>query len=645
MKHKVIVNVPDCKLEEYQAQQKESYTTWVPLLENRGVRVIKSISNPNLYKDYEIIDNDLYCKCTDDLDNNFILKRFYFIKWAVETQDFDYLFITSLDTFVHPDRFLNIIDEYTEMGNVDIAGCACPYLGWDPYSNFKIFLDDLFYSVSSITTKSHVSGGSGYVLSYNSCKIILEEFEKYENSENLPWDDLIFSRLLINKNISVLHDNRFLFSSPKLIYWDQVGDRGVPRIDTKEGDFLAVQHPLDGCMVEMMNNLKLNMEKTKFGIYTTFYNCERFIDRVFSNIEKLNYNNFEWHIANDYSTDNTEKMVLDRLEKSPIKHKIKFFNQSEKKEMYWKPNLFFDNSFDWIVLIDADDEVDSNFLKVYDFFAQNDDELSLISSDFHKINESENSLHSISYILNDEIISKKIDRYHPSTDYLKNTSYSCFGHLRAFKHSKIDEFVVDDMLACAEDSYHVFWANSYGKYLSIPRPLYKWYLRNDSESHNVHDINQNFNGNFNIAISKLKFSDFGVSKILNDLYIETCALGSYDIGELSNKKVSLWTRYLSSEQKEILNNLYLDCDLRFNENDCDINIFCLNYFNNKVLDKTLENLKLNKVLFYYQNQNYHTNIDELFEETRNKLNEYSPTINKFVGYSWWMYFRHLILKN
>jgi hypothetical protein len=38
---------------------------------------------------------------------------------------------------------------------------------------------------------------------------------------------------------------------------------------------------------------KINM--LKFGIYTTFYNCERFIDKIFTSIEMLNYSDFECH--------------------------------------------------------------------------------------------------------------------------------------------------------------------------------------------------------------------------------------------------------------------------------------------------------------------------------------------------------------
>jgi hypothetical protein len=383
---------------------------------------------------------------------------------------------------------------------------------------------------------------------------------------------------------------------------------------------------------------------TKFGIYTTFYNCERFVDKIFSNIERLNYENFEWHITDDYSLDNTKSFIFDRLEKSPIKHKIIYCEQSEKKEMYWKPNIFFDDSFEWIILVDADDFVDENFLRIYDSFIRKNENLSIISSDFHKKNEDNDSLHSINYLLNDDILSRKITRYHPEIDYTNNISYSCFGHLRAFNHKKVSEFIINDMLACAEDSYHVFWSNSYGEYLHIPRPLYLWYLRGDSESHGS-KIQSNFNANFDIAINKLNNSDYGVKKLFNDIYVETCALGSYDIGKLKGKNVSLWSRFLSESQKDLLRDLYFDSNLIFNDKTADVHIFCLNYFSESMLKRVLSEIKNKKYLFYYQNQNLYTNTDEIVEDGKNIINNYSKIISEFVGHSWWLYFRHLVLKN
>ena len=381
----------------------------------------------------------------------------------------------------------------------------------------------------------------------------------------------------------------------------------------------------------------------KFGIYTSFYNNEKFIERIFSNMECLNYDYFEWRITDDFSTDNTKNMILSRIELSPIKHKIKYIEQTEKKLMYWKPNLFFDDTFEWIILVDSDDYVDVDFLNVYNDVLKNRNDVVLVSSDAHKINEDNNTLHSILYVLNDDNISTKIERYHPKCDYLNNISYSCFGHLRGFKNV-IDDFKVTNMMACAEDSYHIFWSNSYGKYLHIPRPFYKWYLRNDSESHGS-NIPQYFNDNFDISLNKLKESDYGVDTEYNDVYLETCSLGSYEIGELKNKRVSLWTRSLSSSQKEKIKTLYSDCNLTFNDENATIHIITLNNFNNEDLDFILNKIKTKKMLFYYQNQKYHLDNEKKDGELNRQLNYYKEVIGKYTNYSWWTYIRHFIIKN
>ena len=379
----------------------------------------------------------------------------------------------------------------------------------------------------------------------------------------------------------------------------------------------------------------------KFGIYTTFYNCERFVDRIFSSVEGINYENFEWHITDDFSSDRTKELVLERLDRSPLKHKIKYFDQTEKKEMYWKPNLFFDPSFEWIVLIDADD-FDNNFLIVYNSFLEGRDDLSLISSDCYKIYENDKSLHSITYLINDDKISSKIERYHPSCDYLNNISYSCFGLLRGFRNT-IQSFEVNDMLACAEDSYHVFWSNSYGKYLHIPRPLYIWNLREDSESHSK-SVPSNFNANFEIALNKLKESDGGVDKTFNEIHVETSTLESYQMREMKGKSVSLWTRSLSEGNKQLLRNLYFDSDLKFNDLESELHLFSLNFISEEKLDLILQKIKGEKTIFYYQNQKFHESSEEREDELQKQLDKYTSVIGRHLGYSWWTYIRHFIIR-
>jgi hypothetical protein len=335
-------------------------------------------------------------------------------------------------------------------------------------------------------------------------------------------------------------------------------------------------------------------------------------------------------------------MILDRLENSVLKNKIKYYEQTEKKQMYWKPNLFFDSSFDWIVLVDADDDFDKNFLNVYNTFLEGREDLTIVSSDCFKLYEETKSLHSISYLLNDDVISSKIKRYHPSCDYLNNLSYSCFGLLRGFKNV-IPSFDVEDMLACAEDSYHVFWSNSYGKYLHIPRPLYVWYLRDDSESHSK-SIPPNFNANFNIALNKLNKSDGGVDKTFNELYVETSTLSSYGVEKLTNKNVSLWTRTLPQGQQELLKKLYYDVNLTFNDSNSDIHLMSLNYLNTELLENILPKINGKEIVFYYQNQKYHLTNEEKDNELQYQLNYFIPTISKYRGFSWWTYIRHFIIR-
>lgn len=385
-------------------------------------------------------------------------------------------------------------------------------------------------------------------------------------------------------------------------------------------------------------------KKLKFGLYTSFYNCEKFIEQSFKNIEGIDYDNFEWHITDDYSSDNTKKVLLNRLSVSPIKNKIKYMEQSEKKQMYWRPDLFFDETFDWIVVVDSDDLIDKNFLNIYKNLIKNKDDVTLISSDFHKIYEDNDNLHSISYILNDSSMSNKIEKYHPYCDYLNNISYSSFGTLRAFKNNIKYDFIINDKTACADDSYRVFWVNSFGKYLHVPRPLYTWIYRTNSESHTKNPPS-NFNANFNLGLDKLKSSDFGVDMTFNDVYLETCSLGSFKIGELNGKDVSLWTREMSDVQKENLKKLYFDVKLTFNNINSDIHIFSVNYFDLNNLDLCLQKIKGKKMLFYYQNQKVHNTNEEKDNELNIQLDNYISIISKYTGCSWWKYIRHFIISN
>ena len=100
----------------------------------------------------------------------------------------------------------------------------------------------------------------------------------------------------------------------------------------------------------------------KFAIYTSFYNCSKYIDQIFDNVLNINYDNWNWFITDDFSTDDTGSILREKCKNND---RIIFVEQSKKKEMYWQPNNFISTDYDYIVLVCSDDIVDLEILNVY----------------------------------------------------------------------------------------------------------------------------------------------------------------------------------------------------------------------------------------------------------------------------------------
>jgi hypothetical protein len=69
------------------------------------------------------------------------------------------------------------------------------------------------------------------------------------------------------------------------------------------------------------------------------------------------------------------------------------------------------------------------------------------------------------------------------------------------------------------------------------------------------------------------------------------------------------------------------------------------FYNESGLDNLLQKTKGKKLMFYYQNQNYHETNEQKDNELQFQLNKYINVIGKHTGYSWWNYIRHFIIKN
>ncbi len=102
----------------------------------------------------------------------------------------------------------------------------------------------------------------------------------------------------------------------------------------------------------------------KLSIITSFYNSEKYIQELASSILSQRYNNWEWIIADDFSSDNTGK-ILEEL--SRLDNRIKLKKPNYKKEIWWNPQLHATG--DIVCPIDGDDKILPNtFEKIVFYF-------------------------------------------------------------------------------------------------------------------------------------------------------------------------------------------------------------------------------------------------------------------------------------
>lgn len=392
----------------------------------------------------------------------------------------------------------------------------------------------------------------------------------------------------------------------------------------------------------------------RFGIYTSFYNAESFIDQIFDSVSKLKYDNFKWIVTDDFSSDNTKHKLLKKCNSCEF---VKYIEQDHKKEMYWQPNKFFDESFDYVVLIDCDDDFDYNFLSIYNYFANLYPDAVLLTSDYIKKNNDD--IHSFSLVKNDDLLIKKLARYYPNIDYVNNLSYNALGVLRCFKNLKNLSFPVTDFDACGEDVYRTMILNSIGKWFHIPRTLYEWKMRKDSESHSL--AKSNFNGNFELGLGQLKTNCYDPYYDYDEIYEITNSFSVVGINNLSGKKISIFSHHLNPDAKNKLRSLYFDCTLFFNEvNESDYYFICgRSYlssdfyfdFNNrfavnlspvgpiKSKISEIKSFSNNKIVIYF--------LADLFFSSPENMNNYAnlnleKIKNELAGFNYWYFsfFRH-----
>jgi glycosyltransferase involved in cell wall biosynthesis len=138
------------------------------------------------------------------------------------------------------------------------------------------------------------------------------------------------------------------------------------------------------------------MYNNKFGIVTSFYNCEQYVDSVFESILNQTYKNWIYFVTDDLSSDGTKEKVLKYCDNI----KIFYVEQKFKKEMFWQPQRFVTPDCDYIITMDSDDYVLPKALDVYNNLLNKykDENIVFISCDSSWMSEDFSSLLNYTYI-------------------------------------------------------------------------------------------------------------------------------------------------------------------------------------------------------------------------------------------------------
>ena len=106
--------------------------TWIPEIQNLGVPVYSLSANSNVENTYEEVNKLILFKGLSKFSSSHDVTLSYSsnaaFHWAYD-QDLDYVLLVDNDTYVHPERFIDLITEYEQNPRIKYAGACMPYWG------------------------------------------------------------------------------------------------------------------------------------------------------------------------------------------------------------------------------------------------------------------------------------------------------------------------------------------------------------------------------------------------------------------------------------------------------------------------------------------------------------------------------------
>jgi glycosyltransferase involved in cell wall biosynthesis len=215
----------------------------------------------------------------------------------------------------------------------------------------------------------------------------------------------------------------------------------------------------------------------KFTIYTPFFNYLDTADDLFESVINQTYDNWEWLITDDFSDGDDVREKLNEFQNRDAR--IRVIESKWKKQYYY--NIPVEHSTgDIMVKLDSDDIPSVKLLEVYKYnYEKFPDVVSIGCSSLIKKGNHRGYVGGSKYI-----------NYKNSSNFLEGSKLgviSVIGDARSYKIVKLKNNGVfvnewDSVFDVGEDVHKIIMVEEWGKFFAIPRILYNYSIRDDSNS-------------------------------------------------------------------------------------------------------------------------------------------------------------------
>ena len=373
---------------------------------------------------------------------------------------------------------------------------------------------------------------------------------------------------------------------------------------------------------------------SRFLVVASFFNNpEKDIDNTFNSV--LNQTHKDWIlvVGDDFSSDKQFKQLLKKKVQEVNDPRIVYYEVKKKRELYLYQNTFLHYSYDYYFDLDTDDLIHPELFRIYDTHFNSYPEVYSIFSDYNQIEEGTGNLQQWSLVQEPENWLEEWNFRHTGEFweiYSKRNTQKVFGHARAMRRPEVKSLPILKECKTATDTYFLFYNLTRGKHLHIPRNLYTYKRRNNSDS-GMLSIEEREQFNLNVEPFFKDFKNPGKVGIYDNIWHLTSAISTCDwLDEV--QEFSLFSKELTELQKDKIKLLYPDKKILFNEQHENIIVAWI-----RQPEKDLPDYRRLSILTF--NDKLDENINELVLQQQNRT--VVDAVNQWTGGNgdWYYFFR------